>query len=471
MNARNHLSGAVLALLLIARPGIAQERVAANDGPKSTPAATAADSTEKKESSKRAAALLVPPLEIQHVRPNDQRGLNVFEAPKDDNVAWEGFKLSIGAGFAQQFQSLDHSNAALPKTAKDAAGKDYNANELMDIGWGVNLPTANLQVNAQLAPGIRVALESYLSSRHHQETWVKGGYVQIDQSPIDVPALNSLFKVLTIRAGMFPVSYGDAQFRRSDNGNVIYNPFVGNLILDAWTFEPGMEFLVRKNGVLAMAGITTGSNKGDVTAPAKRAPAFLGKLGFDRQLTPELRVRLTGSGYVENKTSAATLYAGDRAGSRYYLVMENTQATTNANFTSGLLNPGFSARVRGLQVNPFVKLGGLEFFGVAERGEGRGATETVNRTVTQYSGDLVYRFCHGEKLYVAGRYNTVSANLAGISNEVGIDRAALAAGWFVTPTILVKGEYVNQRYNDFPTTDLRSGGKFHGFVMEGAVSF
>ena len=54
---------------------------------------------------------------------------------------------------------------------------------------------------------------------------------------------------------------------------------------------------------------------------------------------------------------------------------------------------------------------------------------------------------------------------------MGIDRTALAAGWYVTPTILLKGEYVRQRYDDFPSTDIRSGGRFDGFVIEGAVSF
>ena len=51
------------------------------------------------------------------------------------------------------------------------------------------------------------------------------------------------------------------------------------------------------------------------------------------------------------------------------------------------------------------------------------------------------------------------------------DRTSLAAGWYVTPTILLKGEYVRQQYGDFPTTDIRSGGKFDGFIVEGAVAF
>jgi hypothetical protein len=52
-----------------------------------------------------------------------------------------------------------------------------------------------------------------------------------------------------------------------------------------------------------------------------------------------------------------------------------------------------------------------------------------------------------------------------------VDRYQIGAGWFLTPTVVLKGEYVNQKYNDFPTTDIRNRGKFHGFVFEGVVAF
>ncbi len=60
-----------------------------------------------------------------------------------------------------------------------------NANQLADIGFGFNNSTANLYLNAQIAKGIRVALTTYLSARHHPESWVKDGYLLIDASPID----------------------------------------------------------------------------------------------------------------------------------------------------------------------------------------------------------------------------------------------------------------------------------------------
>ncbi|MEO7647544.1 MAG: hypothetical protein ABIV11_04810 [Gemmatimonadaceae bacterium] len=52
-----------------------------------------------------------------------------------------------------------------------------------------------------------------------------------------------------------------------------------------------------------------------------------------------------------------------------------------------------------------------------------------------------------------------------------MNRSALGGGWFITPNILMKTEYVTQKYTNFPTTDIRSGGKFNGFVVEGVVAF
>jgi hypothetical protein len=391
-------------------------------------------------------ALLQKPITMQNFRPNDQRGLNVFEAPKEAGVPFTGFKMDFGAAFTQQYQGLSHENGAV----LDPDGDGTAQNRLMTIGQGFNLATANLYVNAQLAPGIRVALTSYLSSRRHNETWVKDGYLLVDGSPIDQPLLNTLFEYVTIKA--------------------LYNPFVGNLIMDSFTTEIGGEVYVRASGFLGMVGITDGVNKGDVTNPQRRSPGYYGKAGFDRQLSDALRVRLTGSVYAVQKTPSATLFSGDRAGSRYYMVLENTTATIDGQATSGNINPGLSNKLSAYQINPFVKVGDLELFGVLERAEGRTTAETENRVWNQYALDGVYRLLD-DQLYVGARYNTVSGELRNVAQEVSVDRTALAAGWFITPTVLLKGEWVTQKYTDFPATDIRSGGKFDGFVVEGVVAF
>ena len=119
---------------------------------------------------------------------------------------------------------------------------------------------------------------------------------------------------------------------------------------------------------------------------------FIGKLGVDRQVNKDLRVRLTGSMYKTDKAMSDTLYSGDRAGSRFYYVLENTAATESAQKDSGLLDPGFKNKVTAFQMNPFVKFRGLELFGVLERAKGRAATETSTRVWNQYALDTVYRF-------------------------------------------------------------------------------
>src|SRR4030095_16574716 len=129
------------------------------------------------------------------------------------------------------------------------------------------------------------------------------------------------------------------------------------------------------------------------------------------------------------------------------------------------------SKLNGFMINPFIKFQGLELFGQYEQATGNnGATETTgDRTWTQTVGEGLYRFA-GDHLYLGGRYNTASGNLFGITPKVSVDRYELGGGWFVTPNVLTKVEYVNQKYNDFPTNDIRNGGKFKGFMIEGVVA-
>ena len=84
---------------------------------------------------------------------------------------------------------------------------------------------------------------------------------------------------------------------------------------------------------------------------------------------------------------------------------------------------------------------------------------------------MIYRFGKTENYFVGARYNTVKAQLPGITNNVKVNRAALAGGFFLTKNILMKGEYVIQKYKDFNPGDYRSGGKFKGYIIEAVVGF
>jgi hypothetical protein len=459
---------AIGALLALGTPALAQE---AQPTPSPNPtgaSAPAAEPTEQEQAEQAARDSWTKgrPISMQYFRPQDKRGLNVFETTKDEGVEFTGFKVDFNAAFTAQMQSIDHSNTALPNVVNGV-----NANQLADIGFGFNNSTANLSLHAQLAPGIRVALTSYLSSRHHPETWVKDGYIQMDQSPIDFIPLKMLMEIATVRVGHMEINYGDAHFRRSDNGNAIYNPFVGNYIMDAFTTEVGGEVYLKLPNIIAMGSITGGELRGTVLTPGQRGPSVIGKLGFDRQFTDDLRVRVTGSMYRADKNISNTLYGGDRAGSRYYYVLENSGAAEAQQFTSGAINPGFKNKVRALQLNPFVKYYGLELFGVLERAEGKTNAEATERTWDHYAVDVVYRFFHNESLFVGARYNRAEGQLAGIANELGAKRWQVGGGWFLTPSLLMKAEYVTQEFFGYPETHIRNGGKFDGMMIEGVVAF
>jgi hypothetical protein len=427
---------------------------------------------------------------IDNLRPYDKTGINVFEDPKDSSTVFDGLKIKFGAGFTQQFQNLKHENPGSLNNTIGAVGKP--GNKLRSITPGFMTAQANLYLDVQLADGIRLDITTYLSGRHHNEVWVKGGYIQFDKLPFQGQLWEDLMKIATIKIGHYEVDYGDAHYRRSDGGNTIFNPFMENNIMDAFATEIGGQVMLRKNGFFGMLGMTNGMIKGNIdslTTGANpdgdytKSPSILLKGGFDRQLTSDIRLRVSGSYYGNQGGGANTLFGGDRTGSNYQYVMEpNTIAESTAMAFSGRFNPGFSKKVNTFMLNGFLKVKGIEVFGTYEQASGRTSRETDSRDAKQFAIDGVYRFGTNENLFIGAKYNTVSARLANnatgsgagpiiYTGDVKIDRIAGAAGWFLTKNVLLKGEYVVQKYKDFPTADIRSGGKFNGYVLEAVVGF
>lgn len=405
--------------------------------------------------------------QLDNWRPYDKTGLLMFEAPKDTATTFESVKVRIGGAFALQYQAFDHeNNADIVLNANNV-----NLNQLVGLGNNFNLATANLDIDVALYDGVNLHLRTYLSSRHHPEPYVKGGYIQIDKLDfIQKDFLSDVMKYATLRIGHMENNYGDAHFRRSDNAQALYNPFVGNYIMDAFTTEVGAELYYRRNGWIAMLGATNGKLNQATNAPGVTSPSVMAKLGYDKQLSTDLRFRLTGSLYNSAQSARTYLYGGDRAGSRYYFVMENTLATSSGNYSSGLINPGLSNKLTAIMVNPFVKYKGLEFFGMYEHANGKTNAETEERDFTQLGAELIYRFGKNENLYVAGRYNSVNGETVA-KEDIDVTRFNLGAGWFMTKNILVKFEYVDQQYDGYAKTNILSDGQFNGFIAEAVISF
>ena len=54
-------------------------------------------------------------------------------------------------------------------------------------------------------------LRTYLSARHHNEAWVKGGYIQIDNLDfISKGLLEGLMNNVRVKVGMDEINYGDS---------------------------------------------------------------------------------------------------------------------------------------------------------------------------------------------------------------------------------------------------------------------
>lgn len=453
---------------------------------------------------------------LQYYRPWDKDGINQFEpTKKGEQPEYTGFKIRIGGSFTQDFQSLKHENHPVysknSKTPKDLR----NTNFLYGVGaavtvkdttnWvlngpdsnsttlsGFNLAMANLNLDMQIGDGIRVCLENYMSARHHNEFWVKGGYIQIDK----LPMFNNpkwFTDYMRVKIGHFQPNFGDMQFRRTDGGNTMFNPFVENYIFDAFTTEIGGEvYVFPGGGFMGMVGLTSGFINGNIdnypenaiapkVEPDRKRPSITLKLAYDNKFGDDFRFRLSGSLYNNSGSARNTLYAGDRTGSHYFMVMEqaiaptstgNTAATALANKDSGRFTAlGVNNKITAISINPFLKYKGLEVFGSYEAIKGRTnfEREGADRKFNQLAAEVLYRFFKDEQAYVGARYIKATGTPQGYTAEIEINRIAVAAGWFPTKNLLLKGEWVAQEYKQF--TDYRDGGKFGGFVIEAVIGF
>lgn len=379
---------------------------------------------------------------LQYYRGWNQDGINVFEPSKADSVEYTGFKIRIGGSFTQDYQNLTSTNKAnyVRTSATNAENKNFlygiikSEDSTSSLLSGFNLAMANLNFDVQIGDGIRVCLENYMSARHHNEFWVKGGYIQIDK----LPMFNNpdwYTKYFRVRIGHMEVNYGDTHFRRSDGGNAIFNPFADNNIMDEFATEIGGEIYVYPvDGFMAMVGLTNGLIRnnvrdydrlpvigtGKVDSLKVKNPSIVLKAAYDKTMS-DFRLRLSASLYHNNSSPSLTLFGGDRTGSAYFGVLEAAASTNGtAEAFSGRFNPGLSNKLTAVIFNPFLKYKGIEFLGTYESAKGKTVNESPgsDRKTTQVAAEVVYRFLKNEQVFVGFKYNTVTSRLSGDRKSV-----------------------------------------------------
>lgn len=448
-----------------------------------------------------ATALFVSSTMFAQLRATDQTGINVFETPKTD-TQFDGPKVGFGGSISMPYIALSQSNGVTNTEPSK------NSQALFKNSPNFGLSMANFYINSYLADGVTLNVTLYLASKHHNETWVKGGYIQFDKIPfIKLDLLDNIMKYTTVKVGQMDVNYGDAHFRRSDGGNGMYNAFMENYIMDEFATEIGAEADVNYNGLIGTVAVTDGELNPDLnyidTTLAKykysnglHNPSFVAKLGYDKQFSDKFRARISGSVYTNAGAVSSTLFGGDRTGSNYSAVMYNAAPGTTTGF-NGRYNPGLSDKVTTFMGNLFLKYKPLdilsvESFTTIESAKGRSMTEATERNASQFATDLIFRFGKAENFFLGARYNTVSADVAvakAVANTgsgatlvlgqdavpaytIGINRLAISGGWYVTKNIMAKVEYSNQKYLNVPNVNyIFNAAEFHGLSAEAVISF
>jgi hypothetical protein len=371
-------------------------------------------------------------------------------------------KIRLGMDFALRFQSLEHEN--------------NSSEEITNLQSGFTNANGNANMDFQLDEGISSYIEIYLSSEHHTEVWMREGYLFIDQlKMLNNPAIDNLMQYLSFKAGQMEINYGDYHFRRTDNGQSVRNPFIGNYIIDANTTEIGVEGMIDYDNWEWLIGVTGGTTKGDTND--KHGMGTYTKLAYDLKKSIDQQFRVSGSLYRVDHSSnprafgtpGATqnyLYAGNRSGSPYKnLFDEDTDA--------GQVLPNISQNMTAYIFNVLWRYGKTEWFFNYDKAwdldsDGKDSPDEAKESWDQFAVDVKYNFT--SKFYTALRYNIANHITAadGPSDEK-VNRYQLAFGYFINPSILMKVEYVYQKYEGFQ--DKFRDGYFHGAVFEGAVSF
>ena len=180
--------------------------------------------------------------DMQNQISRSKDGINVFDVQKDDRE-FKGLSIDLGGAFNMDFQATNSFNDQ-PVNNGDVTGY-----RLLNNQNNFSLPGADMTIAAQLFDGVRVNLDVYLASRHHNEAYAKGGYLQIDKLDfIKRDFLADVMKYATTKIGQMENNYGDAHFKSSDNGSTLRNAFVGNNIMNSFTTEMGIEVYYNRDG-------------------------------------------------------------------------------------------------------------------------------------------------------------------------------------------------------------------------------
>jgi hypothetical protein len=381
----------------------------------------------------------------------------------------ETSKLYITLNTVGTLQSLHQRNAF------DATGK-----HLGKLSTGMQTAYGDLGFLGKFGKKqeIEMYFDLYLASRNHPSTtYGNQGYLLVKDVPENLESLKflkPLFKRIDLKAGAFLVDFGDQEQHRSNNALVQRNPLIGNFVIDPNFVSVGVQAMSKPGRFGWVVAGTNGTNTEDFSTG--RGNAFNGKL----YIYPIKPLRLSGSYYrvnhEESATSRSTLFSGNRSGERYGAVLGGGQAPGNVLPNTGKDLAAYQGDVTFEDAKIPVKFYG--HYGFVRDNDANGpAPGTPEERWTYYATDVVYKF--SPTVYAAARYSAADANkISGVSSNGKVGRYQIGGGLWATKNLLLKVEFVNQRYRGFANGVVLNNGiaawrnpSFKGLVSEVSFAF
>jgi predicted porin len=382
-------------------------------------------------------------------------------------------KLYITVNTVGTAQALDHKNAF-----------DLKGNALAKVAPGFQNAFGDLGFIGKFGKNseITVVMDMYLSSRNHpSQTYGNEGYILMTGVPENLQSLKFLEPILqkvNIKAGHMLVDFGDAAEHRSNNAITQKNPLIGNFVVDPNIVSIGMQVSSKPGRY----GWLLGANNGTTTEDwnVGRGFAYNGKAWFYpvKGLRTSLSYIATDQSDNPNKSGGGSqmqMFTGNRSGERYAGVLGGGQAPGNVFPQAG---EKFSAAQFDVTYDTTSPLKLYGHFGKTQDLDINGSADgTPAEKWTYYAADAKYFLTPA--LYAAARYSgATTSELAGALSDGAVNRVQVGGGLWLTRNLLVKVEYVQQKYSDFGEGQVVNNNiqawknpEFSGVISEVSFSF
>lgn len=382
-------------------------------------------------------------------------------------------KLYITANTVGTAQALNHKNAFDLKGSPLAKVSPGFQNAFGDLGF-----IGKFGKNEE----ITVVMDLYLSSRNHpSQTYGNEGYILMRGVPENLQNLKFLTAILDkvdIKAGHMLVDFGDAAEHRSNNAIVQKNPLIGNFVVDPNIVSIGMQVSSKPGRFGWLIGGSNGTTTEDWNVG--RGFAYNGKVYVYPVKGLRTSVSYIGTDQSDNATkanggSSMQMFTGNRSGERYAGILGGGQAPGN-------VFPQAGEKFSAAQFDVTFDNGSpIKLYGHYGRTQDLDINGTLAGTPeerwTYYAADARYNITPA--LYAAARYSGANTSqLGGQDSDGKVNRLQVGGGFWLSKNLLLKVEYVTQKYNGFSQGQVVNNNiqawrdpSFSGVISEVSFSF